>query len=278
MRSIVSLILLVASTGAWAQPCPLRLPFRINVSISGRYANYQESDDTLSKQSHDTSNAMHTYSLTIDTTKSTARFSYQGGLLDYYDSVSEYGYFDTVIEVKVQFDSTGTTITSIACGISSYQWRCCNFNDWDFWSIVVENLKCQSDSILPLASQVIHEIDDSSYYVYQVDVGPPFHSYLSGFHLLTGTAAISGSSLSKASVNQKTDPQGFVFRSRTGAIECSFTPSQHSRALELYTPLGVRAAAHSVTPGETSAILPRLPAGLYFIRLEGALVKILLPE
>jgi hypothetical protein len=62
-----------------------------------------------------------------------------------------------------------------------------------------------------------------------------------------------------------------------GTIQCGFPPSDLSRTLELYTPLGVKSATFEIPSGQTSISLPYLMSGLYFLRLDGNVIKVAMP-
>jgi hypothetical protein len=62
-----------------------------------------------------------------------------------------------------------------------------------------------------------------------------------------------------------------------GSLFCSFNSSDYTRTLELYTPLGIQVGNYEIAPGQTSAAIPPLAAGLYFIRMDGVVVKVAVP-
>ena len=68
-----------------------------------------------------------------------------------------------------------------------------------------------------------------------------------------------------------------IFNSN-GSIACSFDVSDHSRDLEIFSPLVIREASFPIPAGQTGASLPHLPPGFYFVRLEGAMAKVYIAE
>jgi hypothetical protein len=69
-----------------------------------------------------------------------------------------------------------------------------------------------------------------------------------------------------------------IVQNPNGSIACSFDVSDHARDLEIFSPLGIREASYTIQTGQTEASLPHLPAGFYFVRLEGAMAKICVTE
>ncbi len=62
-----------------------------------------------------------------------------------------------------------------------------------------------------------------------------------------------------------------------GAIQCSFPSSDHARTMELYSPLGVMAASLGIPAGQSEISLPHLMSGLYFVRMDGNVIKVAVP-
>ena len=69
-------------------------------------------------------------------------------------------------------------------------------------------------------------------------------------------------------------PSDLAIYSSNGSIACSFDVSDHARDLEIFSPLGIREASFTITAGQTEVSLPHLPAGFYFVRLDGSMAKV----
>lgn len=66
--------------------------------------------------------------------------------------------------------------------------------------------------------------------------------------------------------------------SMNGGLRCSFGASDEERLLEIYSPLGIRTASCSVSPGQSQAVIPRITPGFYFVRLGNSLAKVFVAE
>ena len=63
-----------------------------------------------------------------------------------------------------------------------------------------------------------------------------------------------------------------------GSIACSFDQAKRERNLEIYSPLGMKVAGVTIPAGNSQASLPKLNPGIYFVRLEGDVRKIYVPD
>jgi len=63
-----------------------------------------------------------------------------------------------------------------------------------------------------------------------------------------------------------------------GSLECHFDASDHSRNLEIYSPLGIKTGDFEIVAGESTLKIPSISSGLYFVRLGESLVKIFVPN
>ena len=81
-----------------------------------------------------------------------------------------------------------------------------------------------------------------------------------------------------AIVTEAPHPNNLAIYSSNGSIACSFDVSDHARDLEIFSPLGIREPSSTISAGQTAASLPHLPAGFYFVRLEGSMAKIYTAE
>lgn len=79
-----------------------------------------------------------------------------------------------------------------------------------------------------------------------------------------------------ASVAVASRTSRFSVQDNHGSLECAFEPSAQSRMLEVYSTLGQKVASVAVNPGQASTTTAQLPSGLYFIRLDDALITVCL--
>lgn len=75
-------------------------------------------------------------------------------------------------------------------------------------------------------------------------------------------------------VTELTPANNLAIVSSNGSIACSFDVSDHARDLDVYSLLGIREGRFAISPGQTEASFPHLPAGFYFIQLDGSVAKI----
>ncbi len=85
---------------------------------------------------------------------------------------------------------------------------------------------------------------------------------------LTGTSGVAMPTASQSNIS---------IIEYDGAVECSFSTSDQARTMELYTPLGVKAANYEILAGQSEISLPHLTSGLYFVRMDGNVIKVAVP-
>jgi hypothetical protein len=81
-----------------------------------------------------------------------------------------------------------------------------------------------------------------------------------------------------ATVTEAPQPNNLAIYSSNGSIACSFDVADHARDLEILSPLGIREASFTIPAGQTQASLPHLPAGFYFVRLDGSMAKVYISD
>ncbi len=84
--------------------------------------------------------------------------------------------------------------------------------------------------------------------------------------------------LAKSSVAVIPRQPGLRAWSSRSRIECSAISSAHTRTLELYTPMGITNSKVQLEAGQTDALFQQISAGIYFIRLDDEIIKVLVPE
>ncbi|MDP4287016.1 MAG: hypothetical protein Q8922_03685 [Bacteroidota bacterium] len=224
--------------------------------------------------------------VTVDTTLKGASLVIRGDTLRYQRQIGYSGEFDSGGEdfrVWIVFapnsDSIRTLQFSVDSSGESFQYHA----DWSYsGSAFLFGLTYDSASIQcpQLGVGQMLSLQCEKRYCHHIGPGDGHKSTLLGTysadlsgifpptHLTNGTSA----------VREVTQLRSLSIRSLGGSIECAFASSPNPRTLEVFTPLGVRITEQSIAVGETSATIPRLPSGLYFIHMEGALVKVFVSE
>jgi hypothetical protein len=120
--------------------------------------------------------------------------------------------------------------------------------------------------------------DSNFYYEQNLSSGYRVASFTASSVTLSGIFRPTTFSDPASIVTEAPQPNNLAIYSSNGSIACSFDISDHARNLEIYSPLGIREAIFTIQPGQTEASLPHLPAGFYFVRLEGSMAKVYIAE
>lgn len=266
----------IAQTGN-SQLGPLHLPFEFKINVNGIFKTQNNQID------HDSAMIMSS-SIEIDWTVDTNDTNYhiKGDTILY--SRQDGPYPVPPASFLLVFDSNTHSILNLSFSSEGGEFINGNYQiSSTSSSVQLSNFAYDSSSIYTTDSSLAYHNASAAYGSWYND--PQNLSYpitsenlvsvssmdLSGnFRPITlsnesgvGISAQPTSSISLASIN--------------GSLECSFPPSGHYRTLELYTPLGANVASFEIAPGQTELILPHLQGGLYFVRLDGAVLKIALP-
>ncbi len=157
-----------------------------------------------------------------------------------------------------------------------------DYYHWTYgtWYVSLKSFLYDSVSIYSADSDLSSHLVYASYTSHSES--HPFHNPIIDVRLdsvlgldVSGTFARRSYFASVEYGNQESD---ISIRRIRGYLEATCGPSSHPRTLEIYSQLGVKAASYPIAPGQTSEAIAKLPSGLYFIRLEGALLKVYVPE
>ena len=282
LRFVCILIMLTSGSTGYAQPSdsghfPIRTPFTIGVQINGERGigiftfdshtgGYDQSDggttvDTLRFQIRVDTLAEHfTYSSNSDTlncqytsptdtlvisfverTHTVSKIHYvreHSGFINGMDTLSRQGF--ELVNLKYDSTSIFTSFPTLSE---------CLDTCWDYYS----------------ESQYHHGSDAALISISSIDLFSVFRPiHLSNQASVNRNVVGLNSSLSIQPIH--------------GLLECTFDPSEHSRILEVYSPLGVRIGCIEIAPEQQSIMIPRLGVGLFFFRLNGVVAKAYLPS
>lgn len=301
------LLLCLTASGAFASSadsgvCPWKMPFRVKINGRGWAlvnAHWKETgrssqiDTTYTLSSFDDSvsiwldttdaykNDSVLYSLKDDTLRFSRRY------LDTVDSVR--GFFPSVLDsVTICFEPNSDTISTI--------------NLYKITSVLISNFESYPDLLLKIyhfnisflafdSDSILHS--DSSFEAHHIkfstiesdsaEYPTIYQNYYKEVDFTASSVTLSGIFRTTtfsypAVVEQVPPPTGVAIHSSNGPIVCSFDYSQHERNLEVYSPLGIKVTSKVIPPNENSAFLSRLSPGFYFVRLEGDIRKLYVPE
>jgi hypothetical protein len=276
MNKILLCIFLIYPTVVWSQGasnCPLKLPFEIRVLINGNYDSFWYSSDSTSQGHRDTIISSNSYHFLIDTNVHGSTFSYAGDSLVFedFDTNNWNAYYFRAI---IHFDTLAKIITSLNLRSDTVFDQLFNTLDSVFWGLTASNISYRSDSLLSSGKE--QNLSSYSSWIQHGDV-PPISWTYGYYKLISGSVQISGATKAMASVNSISCNSGIIIQSEKGNLKCYFDPSDRIRFVELYTPLGIKAGSVPVPPDQSSVTIPHVSAGLYFVRMGNAVVKIVVP-
>ncbi|HET6402451.1 MAG TPA: hypothetical protein VFH95_13795 [Candidatus Kapabacteria bacterium] len=273
-----------ATNPAWAQgnsACPLKLPFEIALRIAGTYFDTTYSTDSSQAPTAQKFSYQESYSVRIDTQFTKSSYRFQNDSLTFGMTDTSNVFFSPVTvsyRIGIKFDTQTSAITDLSI---EYSEDSGGFNSQfaHNWRVICDSFHYTRDSIVVTDPNFVRNVvalSDSSFWFNAEDV-PPFYDYYSSLELISGTPQITGSVISPLSVSQIAASSPFSIWMMNNAIKCSFSVLTHPRTLEFYTPLGLKAASFEIAPGQSELSLPHLQSGLYFVRLDGAVLKVAVP-
>jgi hypothetical protein len=283
MKLLALLLLLPISASAQGNArCPLNLPFRITVEVSGRYAGYMTWSTPNSPAVYDTTSENNYYVFMIDTTNKRSNVSFSGDSIQYteFDTAMTSGFgFDTTWNGSIHFDTAHGIITTLTLTINTVH----QLSDGEYQSAQTfecQNIRYGSDSIFkdgPIPdNNVLVESDD--WYQVEHEAPPTNTTVSSGNDLMGGTMQVFGSAKAQSSVAAGSiSTFSMLMEFTPSSLHFSFLALDHSRIMELYTPLGIKVGSYEIAAGQSELPLPHLTSGLYFVRMEGAIIKVAVP-
>ena len=270
---------------AFSQKSPLKLPFQINVSITGKYDKFTESSDTTTPPTHDTITSKVEQIFVIDPSAMGSTLVLAGDSLTYFDSNSYIEGWSSSHAI-LHFDTLRKGITSMS--IASNE----NYVDYFgvsntfhySWGLSCLNVPYDNDSIPTLdsikSSDLLGLYYDSSG-IDISDVGPPVVPLpwdSASSKLVSGQLQLSGSNIPVSRVNESPSAIGFEAIQQNGQLECTFAPSNHQGILEVFSTIGEEIERISILPSQNIIVIPHLTVGLYFLRLENNFLRVYIPE
>jgi hypothetical protein len=290
MKKLVVVFLCFFASNAFASSadsgkCPWKIPFTITIHGIGTTHSYLRSETPApgGYTEHDTDYGTvpdtDDYEITVDTFTSN---------LDSYDSiiVRQYSFNDDILRFffsyKINYapyfggDTTSVTITfapgtgGSGNGIGNYREFTFKISSLSFddTSIYTSDSSFSDHNIL-----ITDNTENGDYYFWD-DYDYTENNFTASSVTLSGIFRPTTFSDPPDVVTEAPQPNNLAIYSSNGSIACSFDVSDHARDLEIYSPLGIREASITISPGETGASLPHLPAGFYFVRLEGSMAKV----
>jgi hypothetical protein len=273
--------------------CPWKIPFTIEIHADGQLYHSQFDDDpdfylpdtTYRKQ--DSTD----FSFTVDTSTShypgsPIQYSLNGDILrfsllnkDTFWHESEFTSLtisfapgkDSIISLEAsEIDSFIDNMSSIYSYVTTFQISALEFDDT---SIFATDFSFLDHQITMTDNKKVTEFDNGQQARTYDDFGATSVD-LSGIfrpiHFADQPPAIVVQSPSQA--------ESLSVTSLNGSLHCTFGSSAQERILEIYSPLGIKAASCSVPPGGTEAIVPHISPGFYFVRLGSLLAKVYVAE
>ncbi len=303
MKKLVVVFLCFFASNAYASSadsgkCPWPIPFTITIGGIGSAHSYANSCQPVpgSYITHDTDYGTvpsnEGFMLTIDTTSSylddSVQYSLNGDVLRFstmhpasfmgtpipsYSTLEiDFAYGNDYI-TRMKLYSTDSTVWTLAGNGSegyyyyyNFQISGLNFNDS---SILASDSSFTNHNILFTYSN-----EQVAYNFGPYDFSDIYNDFTASSVTLSGIFRPTTFSNPPSIVTEAPQPITLAIYSSNGSIACSFDVSDHARDLEIFTPLGIREASYNIQAGQTEASLPHLPAGFYFVRMEGSMAKV----
>ncbi len=249
---------------------PLRLPFAFKVTVSGILRSCSNSPEP------DSSNGSFVIDWTIypgdtnlhlrnDTiTSSKKRGNIQSGASD--------------TSLTLIFDTATRTIRTLRLAESfdiNYGYPL-GFTDYSSF-VELTNLGYDSTSIFIPDSSLSKHLTDARYASNWLAVtgnGPTYCDTLARVSSIDLAGNFRPATLKSGVATYVTANPRMSYSNQNGIGRCTFVPADHLRILEIYTPLGTEASSVDIPSGSSEASLPLLSNGLYFVRLDQYLLKI----
>jgi hypothetical protein len=302
MKYLLTLLLCFFASNAFASSadsgkCPWKIPFTITIQGVGNQHSYGRSVTNFIE--HDTDYGTHhsgdAFSIVVDTSSSDSSFSERFNLQ--YSLVRDsllfsFNYLDTDIVTKGAHGFKSLLIIFAPGKDSIIQLTYFEADSFPYsGGISYGSRKVQISSLLFDDTSIF--ATDSSFYGHNLSMTnhtvdssysswPSYSDRYTDFTAssvtLSGIFRPTTFSNPLAIVTESPQPNNLAIYSSNGSIACSFDVSDHARDLEIFSPLGIREASFTIPAGQTEASLPHLPAGFYFVRLDGAMAKVYISE
>jgi hypothetical protein len=303
MKYLLTLLLCFFASNAFASSadsgkCPWKIPFTIYVDGTGADNHYEYSriPEVGGYMEHDTSYILqssgYNFEITVDTTFSylsdSVQYSLDRDVLSFSVTVgwgNGESTYHKATTVAIKFEPGRDSILSLL--VSQNDSISINGNE----VTQIDNVKFQISSLLFDDTSIFSA--DSSFRRHNISMTDNyvdnFYSTMNNYidnddYLTASSVTLSGLfrlttfSNPPSIVTAAPPPNNLPIYSSNGSIACSFDGSDHARNLEIFSPLGVRETSFCIPAGQTEASLPHLPAGFYFVRLDGSMAKVYIAE
>jgi hypothetical protein len=280
MKKLVVVFLCLLASNACASSadsgkCPWKLPFAVTIQASGIEHDY--SLTPMRMVVGDTT--YHTTIFYIDTIRGfsfTAPDTLMVGVTDNFIEFIFAPKTDSIVSITWESNYVGGdtmyggTEKSIY-GISRYFFR-------------IESLLFDDTSIYSTDSRFSSHLtsyifyDSSSLYQNNQFTGNGIQSFTASSVTLSGIFRPTTFSDQSAIVTEAPQSSNLAVYASNGSIACSFDVADHARDLEIFSPLGIREACLTIPAGQMEASLPHLPAGFYFVWLDGSMAKVYIKD
>lgn len=294
MKKLIMFFLCFFATNAYASSadsgrCPWAFPILIQIDAHGIMDSYgaeMYGADGGTKQTYDsTFSSESVLYIVIDSTgysliNDTFRISYTDSIYNVIpdnksltivfahgqDSIISLSYTELITEEN-QWNSDDEE-PEVISDAYTFQISALHFNDTSIYS---------ADSLSP-DHQVLYtylHTDEAPLGIGEYDDN--YSKFTASAVIVTGLLRFANFSEPSA-VSNAHPPNSLSIYSSNGSIACSFDVSDQARNLEIFSPLGIREASFTISPGQMEASLPHLPEGFYFVRLGGSIGKIYVGE
>ncbi len=265
----ISLILpSIAVAQSGSQHCPFKLPFDFSIQVHGIFHNTNELGG------NDTSISTFSTGWTLDTPENS--FSVHGDTISasYSEPYQSGSFF-------MEFDSSTQTISYLSIGSEEevYDYQSGQVMGATTFGVELSIFMYDSVSIFTTDSSLSHHDADASYNQWQQN-SSVFHDGYSSTLFSVSAISLSGN-LRPVTLNVSTplisSSQTVSLSYNTEERQFLFPFSSRQRTLELYNLLGSKVESFEIPPGQSEISIPQLPSGLYFVRMDGAILKVAVP-
>lgn len=280
MKLLLLFVSLLLPSAALATPVdstrggPFKLPFDLNITVHCSFDSFYYRDQ-LPPRGSDSSRCSVFGRFGASIRVDTGSIFYNSDTITGGNSDTTYPYMSTYFTLV--FDTNKHTIVKLSIDYQT------GGNGPTDWSITLRDLRYDSSGIFTQDSILADHLDSAYYSAFTPLPVQNGISYTT--KTLRSVSSIDFSGLFRSthlantsSVGESAEVPNLTVHSLRGFLEYTFATSTYSRPLDVYSPLGVKVASYPIAPGQTTADIPKLPSGLYFIRLEGALLKVYVPE
>jgi len=287
MRKLILVFLCFFASNAYASSadsgrCPWKIPFTITISGVGATHGSGVGSTIWDDTSYLIPSSNEYYSVAIDTNSHyPIQYSLHGDTLRFNGPSPGYGLADSESVIIVFAPGHDSIISMLITDTFAYSdgWQ----SNTDITNFQISSLQFDDTSIFATDSSFIHHNISFTQKTLSTmgpypDVNWRATAFTASSVTLYGISRSTTFSNQPSIVTEAPQPNNLAIFSSNCSIACSFDVSDQARNLEIFSPLGIREASFTVSPGQTGASLPHLGDGFYFVRLGGSLKKIYVAE